>query len=363
MKKILFLSLVSFIYCSSVKSQDIHFSQADLSPTFYNPAAAGAEYGNLRVNTIYKDQWKGQTDNPFTTYYFGADYGFYSRKNGGKKAYVGLGMNAFYDKAGIGNLTSIDASALVSINIPLSKTSRLSVGSSIGFSQRRVNDTQLYSWGNAWEGSPNSSGNVIYSQNGNGSDGVFSSQETFSANNTDIGIGVYYTYAKEQRSMRKNDERRLDLGFSVSHLTEPDMSFFGTDEITRSRKYTFYSEFSYGLNYANTTLKPLFVFNQQGVHQEILAGLMFDFELMNHSRHTGYIKESSIGFGAYYRVADALIFAARFEMGRVAVSYSYDATLSKLPSYVIGRGGSEISLSFALPNPNGKRSRYGRTYF
>ncbi len=355
MKKLLLLSCVGFFGLASLNAQDIHFSQADLSPTFYNPAAAGSEYGNLRVNTIYKDQWAAQTANPFTTYYFGADYGFYSKENAGKKAYVGVGLNAFYDKAGAGGLTNIDGSLLVSVNMPLNKNSRLSVGMSLGASQRSVEDVDAYSWDNDWTDengyTPGSGGSYIVGL------------ESLSTGMVpDYGLGVYYTYTSDQKAMRKNDERRLDVGVSVAHLTEPDMALAGGED-SRHRKYTFYSEFSYGLNYANTTLKPLFVYNKQGIHQEYLTGIMFDFQIINHSRHTGYIKETSLGFGTYYRVGDAFIFAARAEVGRIAVSYSYDVTASKLPSNFVGRGGSEISLSFALPNPNGKRSRYGRTYF
>lgn len=357
MKKLLMLSCLGVIgAAASLNAQDIHFSQADLSPTFYNPAAAGSEYGNLRVNTIYKDQWGAQTANPFKTYYFGADYGFYSKENGGKKAYVGVGLNAFYDQAGAGGLTNLDGSLLVSVNMPLNKNSRLSVGMSLGASQRSVNNADKYSWDNDWTDENG------YTP-GTGGDYIVGLESLSTGMVPNYGLGVYYTYASDQKSMRKNDERRLDVGVSVAHLTEPNMSLTGSFEDARHRKYTLYSEFSYGLNYANTTLKPLFVYNKQGVHQEVLTGIMFDFQIVNHSRHTGYIKETSLGFGGYYRVGDAFIFAARAEVGRIAVSYSYDVTASKLPTSFVGRGGSEISLSFALPNVNGKRSRYGRTYF
>lgn len=356
MKKSLLLSCVAIIGAVSLNAQDIHFSQADLSPTFYNPAAAGSEYGNLRVNTIYKDQWASQTANPFTTYYFGADYGFYSKENGGKKAYVGVGVNAFYDQAGAGGLTTIDGSLLLSVNIPLDKKNRLSVGMSFGASQRSIENVDAYSWDNDWT---DENGYT----DGSGGDYIAGLESLSTGMIPDYGLGVYYTYASDQTSMRKSNERRLDVGLSVSHLTEPNMSLTGSFADARHRKYTLYSEFSYGINYANTTLKPLFVYNRQGIHQEILTGMMVDFQIVNHSRHTGYVKETSLGFGAYYRVGDAFIVAARAEVGRIAVSYSYDITASKLPSNFVGRGGSEISLSFALPNANGKRSRYGRTYF
>jgi hypothetical protein len=58
---------ILFIICtlwaaSSAHGQDIHFSQFFQAPLLRNPSLAGIYTGDIRVQTVYRDQWNSVTN-------------------------------------------------------------------------------------------------------------------------------------------------------------------------------------------------------------------------------------------------------------------------------------------------------------
>ena len=84
---------------------------------------------------------------------------------------------------------------------------------------------------------------------------------------------------------------------------------------------------------------------------KIFAGMMVKYYFKDDSKYTGYIKRNSLGFGASYRVKDALIVHLLLELGQYAIGFSYDLNVSGLSKVSTLRGGPEITLRFNSGNP------------
>ena len=77
---------------------------------------------------------------------------------------------------------------------------------------------------------------------------------------------------------------------------------------------------------------------------------MVRYRIKEGSKYTGFIKESAISFGGYYRAGDALIPAFMLEIANFAVGISYDINVSGLKVATGSKGGIEISLRYLNPN-------------
>ena len=84
----------------------------------------------------------------------------------------------------------------------------------------------------------------------------------------------------------------------------------------------------------------------QGPSTEMMFGTMFRYGLKQDSKYTGYIQGSSISFGGYYRLADAVAIMMQFEFADYMVGLSYDINISGLSVASSGLGGFEISLRY-----------------
>ena len=84
-----------------VAAQDIHFSQINETPLWLNPANAGMMNGYFRATANYRSQWSSM-GNAFQT--MGVSLDAATLKTNKNKAYLGLGMMVFNDKAGVAKL-------------------------------------------------------------------------------------------------------------------------------------------------------------------------------------------------------------------------------------------------------------------
>src|ERR1043165_10057370 len=99
--KILFV-LCSLLFALSIRAQDIHFSQFFQAPLLRNPSLAGIYTGDIRVQTVYRDQWNSVTN----AYKTASLDGEYKMPVGKSNDFVTLGMQLLYDKAGTISWTS-----------------------------------------------------------------------------------------------------------------------------------------------------------------------------------------------------------------------------------------------------------------
>ena len=80
-------------FCQLIKAQDIHFSQFWETSLLRNPSLAGLFEGDLRVQTIYRDQW-----NNLTNAYRTGSMSLENKLSVGKgDDYLTIGLQTFFD--------------------------------------------------------------------------------------------------------------------------------------------------------------------------------------------------------------------------------------------------------------------------
>ena len=334
MKKIRTTAIaILLLYTAISHAQDIHFAQINETPLLLNPASAETGY-DMRAILNYRDQWRSVTT-PYKT--FAASYEMKLKKKLGNSGHLGIGFFAFNDKAGTSSMSSTQFMLALSGIIDLNEKNSLSGGLAGGYSQRSVR-TSLLRWDSQYNGSYDPSA-ATYENFADQSFGY-----------ADFNAGLQWNYGQGERYITANDEFKANAGFSVNHLTQPQLKYYGTGEKLYTR-YTFHGGFIFGIKNTNVAIAPSFIYHRQGVQNEVLAGSMFKFKMAEDSKYTGFKRGASISFGTYYRFKDALVLISQFELGQYSLCFSYDVNTSGLTQASSGRGGFEVSLRFVSPNP------------
>ena len=138
--KILFVSY-TLLLALSTRAQDIHFSQFFQAPLLRNPSLAGIYTGDIRVQTVYRDQWNSVTN----AYKTASLDGEYKMPVGKSNDFVTVGMQLLYDKAGTIAWTSTYVYPAINYHKSLSaeKNRYLSVGFMGGVVQRRIDRSRV----------------------------------------------------------------------------------------------------------------------------------------------------------------------------------------------------------------------------
>ena len=340
-----------------VNAQDIHFSQFTQAPLNVNPGLAGTTVW-IRATSSFRDQWRAvhseNSGNTYTT--LGASFDVKVKKRWlkvGKQTEryrqssdngFGWGASIYNDRAGDGHMGTLNANATLAYQIMMSGKSMLALGVQGGIMQRSLQFDKLY-WGTQYDpNSPTGYNTALppdkaYLANG---DGGFIKP--------DLSTGLIYTYKKNERYMRGNDQMDFTLGAAMFHVTQPKYSFLGSNEKLYQR-IVVHGSSTIGIKNTSIALVPAFIVQKQGPNQEIYAGTMVRYMLREDSKYTGFVKGAAISAGGYYRSKDAFVAAALFEFASYGVGVSYDINLSGLKTVSSGRGGLEITLRFLNPAP------------
>ena len=311
-------------------AQDIHFSEFYMSYLTLNPAAAGA-FKDMDATTNYRSQWGSVTANPYKTMAIAGDMRIRKKM---RNTILAVGLNIFQDQAGDGNLSTLQANFSLAAHIHLDRHSILSAGLNGGVGQKSLNTSSL-TWDNQYV-------NGAYNAAAPSLESVHSSSFFF----PDFGAGVMYQYNKSEMYISGNDKMHIDIGASVTHLTQPNLSFESHASDLMFMRFAVIGNSLIGLKNTPLSLMPGFVFYRQGPVQEIQAGSMLKYNLKENSKYTGYIRSASVAWGAYYRWDDALVATFLLELANYAIGFSYDANLSKLTPASYARGGFEVSLKY-----------------
>jgi len=331
--------LMNLCFLSEAEGQDIHFSQFYQTPLMINPALTGLFNGDHRVSIHYKDQWRS-VGTPYKTYALMYDMALFKRK--WKNAFLGVGFNAFNDKAGNSELGITQFNLSLSSIVSLNDNHSVSAGLQGGFAQRSINFSNL-SWENQSPLSPDYDPGYFDETN-------YVNAFTFG----DFSAGVTWTYWKGAANMTSNDQFKINIGGALFHINRPKLEFYDTERLYT--KLIIHGRTYIGLKNTNTAILPSILFLKQGPTKEINFGGMVRYRLKEESRYTGWIKETAVLLGGHYRVGDAFIASFTLEIANFALGISYDINVSGLTKASNGRGGIEISLRYINPNP----FRYGK---
>lgn len=335
MKKIILASMLVVPFLG--KAQDIHFSQFNETPVLLNPAMSCTAF-DTRIIANYKNQWASVTS-PFQTYGISIERVFKHLKL--KKAYSGMSLSIYNDKAGDAGLGSLLVNLGFNAVVKTGKYTKFSAGIGGGINYRTINPSKL-----KWESQ----------YNGSVHDPAVASGEAVPRSTmmqADFVGGLAYHYAKSERYISAQDGTKFDLGFSVFHYNMPKYSFVNSGD-KQFVKFALHANFDIGIKNTGIAIVPSALYMKQGPSQEISIGSLFKYIIQDQSVYTGIKKPCAIALGAYYRVGDAVIPTLLFQYDKYAFCVSYDVNTSQLTGASKAKGGLEFSLRFNTSPGYGK---------
>lgn len=192
-----------------LSSQDIHFTNNDILPTFFNPAQTGAFAGTYRAGLLLRDQWRPHKSQPYTSAGLFIDSPIIFGLS--KQHWVGVGATLFYDKSGEVSQTWNGFYPGVSYHIGLDKKFRnvITIGAQYGFSNRGYSDE-----GAVTEHTLLTGPNDPDLENIKGTNAT----EGFSDGYSDLNIGVMYKSRLDKFS-------KLEIGAAYMHVLNPSFNF------------------------------------------------------------------------------------------------------------------------------------------
>jgi type IX secretion system PorP/SprF family membrane protein len=317
MKKILYtIYILTFCMQQSpvLFAQDIHFSQFYEAPLLRNPAMAGFFKGDLRIQTVYRDQWNSVTEG-YRTGSFSGEYKFPVNR---QDDYMTLGLQLFYDKAGTAGFKNTQVLPAINYQKSLStdKNMYLSLGFMGGWVQHSIDLSKITT-------------NSQYDGMGIGENILDPSYSYL-----DGSVGMSFN-----SSVKNDPEDNYYFGIAYHHFNRPKNNFYRNKNIELNPKLVFSGGISFGVNeYSNITLHA--DHSTQGTFNETVFGALYGFTFGEFPDNPDY----GIQLGAFMRWNDALIPVVKLDYQPFSVAFSYDANISKLKPSSHGRGGFEISI-------------------
>lgn len=319
--KLIFL-LVAFGSGFGSNGQDIHFSQFSEVPLLRNPALAGIFTGDVRVQSVFRNQWSSVSV-PFQTALLNGEYKFPVGRN---NDFMTVGGILAYDKAGSTALTTTYAKPVLNYHKSLSdeRNMYLSAGFSGGLVQRSIDITKITTDGQ-WDGNQ---GDPAL---GNGE---FLKGTNFSYFDATAGLSFNMQFSEDP-------DDNFYVGFAYHHLNRSaNISFYDGPAVKLYSKLVF----SAGLR-LNVDESAFYTFygdySRQGPSSELSGGVMYSIKL-DDNENPNYI----ISAGGFLRWEDAIIPMIKLESRPFSLGISYDVNVSKLKAASQARGGFELSLTF-----------------
>lgn len=327
------IAFVVVVLCcgSTLRAQDLHFSQYNASPLVLNPALAGMNSGDYRAYANFRTQWVTLSkSNTYRTFAGGADvaFGKITRAN----SFAGIGISFFSDQAGDLNLNSnhVDLSFAYHFMLNRRGTMQLSAGLQGGLNVRSINQNRAI-YGSQYD---YSTGTV----DPNGPREYLGKTRIIFA---DAAVGLLYSAVTRHGT-------NIYTGFSLGHINQPKISFqaSGVDGTSGkpeklAMKFAFHGGASIPVS-SRIDIMPNYMVLWQGTSYEFNIGCHLKSKLGNVK-----LSKTAIYFGVQYRgLYDAVIASTRLDVKGFSVGMSYDFNISKLLPASKTVGAPEISLMY-----------------
>lgn len=309
--KILYISIFCLltVFLFDAKSQDGHYSQFFNSPLFLNPAETGLVPQNIRIAGHYRSQWWALGES-FKTRSVAVDKAVNNK--------IGIGGFWLKNDAGEGTVQTSHLQLSFAYHIKMSKENFLSFGLQSGLYRKSFDPTKL----------------IFGSQYTPDASTLQQSGEVFAKTSIsvfDVNFGALWRYI--------SDDYNIKLGFSISHLNEPDQTFSSEQAVPLFSKYNIYSEFEKPIN-EQFTLIPSVRYSMQSEAQNFLVGAKVRYAIDSKKAFT---------IGAYDRLNDAFVAYAGFNLNNTyELGFSYDINHSELKKATSGQGAVEFCLTINL---------------
>jgi type IX secretion system PorP/SprF family membrane protein len=311
------LLLAVVILPATGDAQDLHFSQFFEAPLYRNPALAGIVSADVRVQTLYRSQWNSIA-NAYKTTSLNAEY----KLPVAGDDFLTLGAQVFHDRAGTTNLTTTQVLPAVNYHKSLSteRNLYLSLGFMGGYVQRSVDRSKMTT-------------NSTYEGLGDGETSLLQSRYGYWDGSAGISLNA---------QMNDNPENNLVLGVAYHHFNRPRSSFFNNEAVAVQPKLVLSADARFQLDdQFNAT-----VYNdhsRQGAYRETMSGVLLGMKIGPYTDNPDLVLRA----GSFYRWGDALIPVLQMDYRPFSISVSYDVNLSSLATTSYGRGGWELSVTYA----------------
>ncbi|MEJ7769679.1 MAG: PorP/SprF family type IX secretion system membrane protein [Chitinophagaceae bacterium] len=307
---------------SKLYAQDIHFSQFFEAPLLRNPSLAGIFTGDIRVQGVYRDQWNSFTN----AYRSGSLNAEYKMPIGKGDDFVTAGIQLLYDKAGTAGLTSTHFLPAINYHKSLSqkRVMYISVGFMGGVVQKSIDRSKITT-NSQFDGA---------AYNPSLADGESLLNTGYAAADGSFGASFNTTFGEEEKNT-------LFFGAAYHHFNRPRNSFYLSAQAALYPKYVFSGGVKYTIDdYTFFTLQS--DYSQQGSFNEIIGGALYSFKIGEPD-----VPLYTLHAGAFLRWKDALIPVLKIDYNPLSIAISYDVNVSSLKTGSQGRGGFELSVSYA----------------
>jgi len=319
----IFIAFAISFSASTVKAQDIHFSQFFEAPLLRNPSLAGVFQGDVRFQGVYRNQW-ASVSVPYTTGSFNFDF---KKPIGQGGDFISTGLQILYDKAGSASLTTTSVMPALNYHKALSgdKNKFLALGVMGGWVQRRFDRSKITT-NNHFDG--------------NGYNPSLGDGETFTNSNfsyIDGSVGMTFNSSIGEDKPEDN----YFIGLAYHHFNRPKNSFYKNPEVELQAKIVASAGVKFALNETSYfTIQA--DYSKQGTYTEIIGGALYSYKMGEDVENPQY----TLHLGAFMRLKDAFIPVVKFDYHPFSVAFSYDANVSQLKTASQGRGGLELSISY-----------------
>ncbi|MCX7697522.1 MAG: PorP/SprF family type IX secretion system membrane protein [Bacteroidales bacterium] len=325
------LWVLFFIFLYVLHGQDVHFTQMERVPFYFNPAQTAFFKEKFRFSSNVRMQWSSVTV-PFEQYLLGGEVNIKTSQQA--KSKFGVGWMLLFEKAGDSKLSTLATGPSISYFSTLNPSNKafLSIGVSGEYHRKSISIDQLQ-----------------FDQQFNGVhfDPTISAGEVFpefKLTYLSFGGGLSFLYYQSK-------DEFFQAGVGIKNMNNPHISWFGDEEVVLKTRYTL------SVLYQQKTQSDFYVryflfYSRQSTQQEWLPGIMLSWNLTDKSGPYQFLSA-----GASWRVGDGLLFSTYYDFLQYRIGLSYDVNLSKLRKASYGRGGWELSFIY-LHSP-GKRARPG----
>jgi type IX secretion system PorP/SprF family membrane protein len=322
-----FLLLLFVCTLGVAEAQDPHFSQFFASPLTLNPALTGKFEGDLRVTGNYRNQWP-TINRAFTTTTVSADAPIMANRISSTDTW-GVGVMGYSDQSANSALKFNYLSVSTAFHKGLDEDgySQIGAGFQATYTNMLLNVTDL-----KFEDQLTPFGFT-------GTTSEVFNNSNLKNNYFDLNAGILY-------SGSTTDKNNFYAGISMYHLTRPKQQFTGTFFLLNPRT-TFHGGGYFPVG-NNSTIHLSALYSMQAGASETVFGGAYEVPFAEGDKST------SIYFGGWVRMNDALIPYVGLEFSDFRLGATYDVNTSSLKAASQSRGGMEISLIYIKKTPGAR---------
>lgn len=327
--------LLSMCYGTLLAQPDMDFTNYEITPTFFNPAASGGFNGTARAGLIFRDQHEFNSSSsatPFRTLGLAVDAPLLFGLK--KTHWIGAGLTIISDRVGLGSAGQGAAQTLsqnwnrfapsVAYHIGLDKKfgSVISFGLQYGLTSVTVSDGFVDELQLLGLGGGNDANRFMTGGSGTGREA--------SGNYGSLNFGVTY-------KSKVNKTSSFELGLAGMHLQAPNYQLGGGAGVASNRRINIHGR------YRTATSKQL------TFEPALYASFMGPVSNIQGQFRTEYLTKPkgdlALIIGAGYRLGDAvqLLTGARYQDYLFTLSFDYHLTdVSQLSPYTFELGAAKV---------------------